>query len=78
MNIKPRKANELSFCDEILHEFASLEGKCITVEGDVLLNIAIMKGGLELLSSVAYGKMPENAVQMKTKEETRKGKWNVT
>ena len=71
MNIKPWKANELSFCDEILHEFASLEGKCITVEGDVLLNIAIMKRrvGAAELSSIW-----ENARKRRANENKRGNK----
>ena len=77
MSIKPWKANELSFYDDILNKCASLEGKFIKVKGDVLLNIAMMKrsvGTTELSNKWENARKRRRAKENKRKSNKRKMK----
>ena len=76
MNIKPWKANELSFYEKLIKTLALLQGKFIKVKGDVHLNITMMKrrAGAGMLSSKSdQVRAKRRAKENKRKQQKRKG-----
>ncbi len=72
MDIKPWKANELSFYEKMLQRSAFLQGRFIKVKGDVPLNIAMMerRAGASLLRT----KFDNTRAKRRAKENKRKNK----
>ena len=76
MDIKPWKANELSFYEKMIKAYALSQGKFVKIKGDVLLNIGIMKrraGASVLGSKLDQARAKRRAKENKRKNMKRKG-----